>query len=45
MTNYEIWQAVLADFELKISKANFTTWFKNTGIAKYDAGQILLKVG
>lgn len=44
MTNYEIWQAVLADFELKISKANFTTWFKNTGIAKYDAGQILICV-
>ncbi len=44
MTNYEIWQAVLADFELKISKANFTTWFKNTGIAKYDAGQVLICV-
>lgn len=44
MTNYEIWQAVLADFELKISKANFTTWFKNTGIAKYDTGQILICV-
>jgi len=44
MTNYEIWQAVLAEFELKISKANFTTWFKNTGIAKYDAGQVLICV-
>lgn len=44
MTNYEIWQAVLADFELKISKANFTTWFKNTGIAKYETGQVLICV-
>lgn len=44
MTNYEIWQAVLADFELKVSKANFTTWFKNTGIAKYDTGQVVICV-
>ncbi|KKQ27537.1 MAG: Chromosomal replication initiator protein DnaA [Candidatus Magasanikbacteria bacterium GW2011_GWC2_37_14] len=44
MTNYEIWQAVLADFELKISKANFTTWFKSTGIACYNAGQVTICV-
>lgn len=44
MTNYEIWQSVLADFELKISKANFTTWFKNTGIANYNGGQVTICV-
>lgn len=44
MTNYEIWQSVLADFELKVSKPNFTTWFKNTGIAKYDAGHVVICV-
>ncbi|PIZ95379.1 MAG: chromosomal replication initiator protein DnaA [Candidatus Magasanikbacteria bacterium CG_4_10_14_0_2_um_filter_37_12] len=44
MTNYEIWQAVLAEFELKVSKANFTTWFRSTGIANYDAGQIVICV-
>jgi len=44
MTNYEIWQAVLADFELKLSKANFTTWFRNTGIAKYEDGHISICV-
>lgn len=44
MTNYEIWQAVLAEFELKISKANFTTWFKNTGISDYNAGQVTICV-
>lgn len=44
MTNYEIWQAVLADFELKLSKANFTTWFRNTGIGDYDAGKIVICV-
>ena len=37
MTNHEIWQAVLAEFELKVSKANFTTWFRNTGIGLFDA--------
>jgi chromosomal replication initiator protein len=36
MTNYEIWQAVLAEFELKVSKANFSTWFKHTGISTFD---------
>jgi len=44
MTNYEIWQAVLAEFELELSKANFTTWFKNTGIASYDNGQVTVCV-
>jgi len=44
MTNYEIWQAVLADFELKLSKANFTTWFKNTGIGNYDEGKVCICV-
>lgn len=44
MTNYEIWQAMLAEFELKISKANFTTWFHNTGIAEYDNGFVVICV-
>jgi chromosomal replication initiator protein len=44
MTNYEVWQAVLAEFELKVSKANFTTWFKNTGIGKYEEGRICVCV-
>lgn len=44
MTNYEVWQAVLADFELKLSKANFTTWFKNTGIARFENGEVFICV-
>ncbi len=44
MTNYEIWQAVLAEFELKVSKANFTTWFRNTGIASFENGYITVCV-
>ena len=38
MTNHEIWQAVLAEFELTLTKANFQTWFKNTGIGSFDSG-------
>lgn len=44
MTNYEIWQGVLADFELKISKANFTTWFRHTGITQYSEGSVIICV-
>jgi chromosomal replication initiator protein len=44
MTNHEIWQAVLADFELTISKANFTTWFHNTGISEFANGHVTICV-
>lgn len=44
MTNYEVWQAVLADFELKLSKANFTTWFRSTGIARFENGEVIICV-
>ncbi len=44
MTNHEIWQAVLAEFELKVSKANFTTWFRNTGISLLNNGQVVVCV-
>lgn len=44
MTNYEVWQAVLAEFELMVSKANFTTWFKSTGIADFNQGQVVICV-
>jgi chromosomal replication initiator protein len=44
MGNVEVWQAVLAELELSISKANFVTWFKNTGIISNQLGQVLLCV-
>ena len=44
MTNYEIWQAILAEFEIVLSKANFTTWFKNTGICSYENSQATICV-
>ncbi|MDD2758172.1 MAG: chromosomal replication initiator protein DnaA [Patescibacteria group bacterium] len=44
MNNIEIWQAVLSELELSISKANFITWFKNTGIVSIQEGQVMLCV-
>lgn len=44
MTNHEIWQAVLAEFELKVTKANFSTWFKSTGIGEYTNGYMTICV-
>jgi chromosomal replication initiator protein len=32
MNNKQLWQAVLGELEVNLSKANFTTWFKGTFI-------------
>lgn len=32
MTNKEVWKIVLDEIELNTSRANFTTWFKNTSL-------------
>lgn len=34
MNTNEIWQAVLGELELSISKPNFTTWFKQTFVSE-----------
>lgn len=44
MTNYEIWQGVLAEIELKVTKANFNTWFLGTGISHYENGEVAICV-
>jgi chromosomal replication initiator protein len=42
MTNQQLWQAILGNLELSLSKANFTTWFKNTSIIeKSDVGIVV----
>lgn len=40
----ELWAKCLSEVELNISKANFTTWFKNTSIIKEEGGTIYLGV-
>jgi chromosomal replication initiator protein len=40
----ELWEKCLAEIELNISKANFTTWFKNTSIIKEEEGTLQIGV-
>ena len=40
----KIWQATLGELELTLSKANFTTWFKNTFIAAHQDGTVIIGV-
>ncbi len=45
MTNLkELWEKCLSEIELNISKANFTTWFKNTSIIKEEVGILYIGV-
>lgn len=42
MTNQQLWQAILGNLELSLSKANFTTWFKSTSIIeRSDTGIVV----
>ncbi len=36
MNAHDVWQATLGELELSLSKANFTTWFKNTFLSKIE---------
>ncbi|MFZ2681710.1 MAG: chromosomal replication initiator protein DnaA [Patescibacteria group bacterium] len=44
MNTHELWEAVLGQLELKMSKANFTTWFRNTFVSEYRSGEIVIAV-
>ncbi len=45
MNNYnKIWQGVLGELELSISKASFTTWFKNTFIIDINNSEVIVAV-
>lgn len=44
MNNDQLWQAVLGEIELNLSKANFTTWFKNTFISSFEDEKIIIGV-
>ena len=44
MTNQELWQAVLAQVQFNVSRANFATWFRNTKILSKNSGKILISV-
>ncbi len=40
----QLWNNVLAEIELSVSKANFNTWFKDTYIGSVDDGEVVLHV-
>jgi len=42
--NKKLWDSVLVEIELGISKANFSMWFKDTSIIKQEGGIVYLSV-
>lgn len=44
MNPQQLWQATLGELELLLSKANFTTWFKNTGISSVNDEEVIISV-
>ncbi|OGL62223.1 hypothetical protein A3C09_02430 [Candidatus Uhrbacteria bacterium RIFCSPHIGHO2_02_FULL_47_44] len=44
MNTIELWQAVLGELELSLSKANFTTWFKSTFISEISEHSLIVGV-
>ncbi len=44
MDNKKLWDNVLGNIELQVSKANFNMWFRDTYIHKQDDGSIYLAV-
>ncbi len=44
MNNVDLWKSVLGSIELSISKANFSTWFKNTKILSIENNHVVVGV-
>ncbi|TAL50168.1 chromosomal replication initiator protein DnaA [Patescibacteria group bacterium] len=44
MNTNELWQSVLGELELALSKANFTTWFKSTFISDVNEHAVVIGV-
>jgi len=44
MNNEQLWQAVLGEIEISVSKANFTTWFRKTFISSYEDNLVVVSV-
>ncbi|HEY4499135.1 MAG TPA: chromosomal replication initiator protein DnaA [Candidatus Paceibacterota bacterium] len=42
--NKKLWDSVLAEIELNVSHANFTTWFKDTHVVKQNEGVVYVGV-
>jgi chromosomal replication initiator protein len=44
MDNKKLWDSVLVEMELNLSKPNFNTWFKDTFIVKQEEGAVFVGV-
>jgi len=44
MQQDNLWQAVLGEIELSVSRGNFVTWFKNTCLLKQDGATVVVGV-
>lgn len=44
MDNKQLWDTVLLEAELVFSRANFTTWFKQSRIVKFENGTVFVGV-
>lgn len=44
MDHKQLWDSVLVEMELSVSKASFNTWLKDTHIARQDEGAVFLSV-
>lgn len=44
MDQRQLWESILAEIELSVSKPAFATWFKDTHIVKRDENTIILSV-
>lgn len=44
MQQSSLWQAVLGEIELSVSRGNFVTWFKNTAILRQDDDKLIVGV-
>lgn len=44
MQQDSLWQAVLGEIELSVSRGNFVTWFKNTQLVKHDKDVVIVGV-
>lgn len=44
MNNKELWDSVLSEMELSLSRANFTTWFKSTSVSSSEGDVVIISV-
>ena len=40
LSDDELWKTALGEIELAVSRANFTTWFKNTNLERQEEGMV-----